>query len=64
MKPTSHLRALGRNGSMLVAAQWGADWDVILPGVPWQTWRAPSWAEIKALEKLEATVPSNHRPEK
>ena len=35
-------------GSMLPAARWSADGDVILAGAPWQAWRAPSWEEIAA----------------
>ena len=47
-------------GSYLAAATWSADGDVILVGAPWQSWRAPSWAEIaaaEAKEKAEAKQP-------
>jgi serine/threonine protein kinase/WD40 repeat protein len=30
--------------------KWSADGDVILAGVPWQAWSAPSWEEIAAAE--------------
>jgi WD40 repeat protein/serine/threonine protein kinase len=42
-------------GSLLDTAQWSADGDVIVAGPPWQTWQAPSWAEIATVEaQLEA----------
>ena len=44
------LLTLSGSGSMLVAAGWDADGDVILAGPPWQAWRAPSWEEIAAAE--------------
>ena len=47
------LLTLGGTGSMLVAARWSADGDVILAGPPWQAWRAPSWEEIAAAEAKE-----------
>ena len=40
-------------GSILWAARWSADGDVILAGPPWQAWRAPSWEEIAAAEAKE-----------
>lgn len=40
-------------GSLLQAARWSADGDVILVGAPWQAWRAPSWEEIAAAEAQE-----------
>ncbi len=45
------LLTLRGTGSLLNAARWSADGDVILAGPPWQTWRAPSWAEIESAEK-------------
>jgi len=45
------LLTLGGTGSLLNAARWSADGDVILVGAPWQAWRAPSWAEIESAEK-------------
>ena len=53
MKPTPLLLTLGGTGSLLVAAIWSADGDVILAGAPWQAWRAPSWEEIAAAEAKE-----------
>jgi WD40 repeat protein len=47
------LLTLGGTGSLLVAAIWSADGDVILAGAPWQAWRAPSWEEIAAAEAKE-----------
>jgi WD40 repeat protein len=48
------LLTLGGTGSLLVAARWSADGDVILAGPqPWQAWRAPSWEEIAAAEAKE-----------
>jgi WD40 repeat protein len=47
------LLTLGGTGSMLPAARWSADGDVILAGPPWQAWRAPSWEEIAAAEAKE-----------
>jgi len=44
------LLTLGGTGSLLYAARWSADGDVILAGAPWQAWRAPTWAEINAAE--------------
>jgi WD40 repeat protein len=44
------LLTLGGVGSVLTAARWSADGDVILAGAPWQAWRAPSWEEIAAAE--------------
>jgi WD40 repeat protein len=44
------LLTLGGTGSVLSAARWSADGDVILAGAPWQAWRAPSWEEIAAAE--------------
>jgi WD40 repeat protein len=45
------LLTLGGTGSILEAAGWSADGDVIFAGAPWQAWRAPSWEEIAAAEK-------------
>jgi len=42
-------------GSGLLGARWSADGDVILAGPPWQTWSAPSWEEIAAVEAKEKT---------
>jgi WD40 repeat protein len=47
------LLTLGGIGSLLNAARWSADGDVILAGAPWQAWRAPSWEEIAAAEAKE-----------
>ncbi len=44
------LLTLGGTGSLLEAAKWSADGNVILVGPPWQAWRAPSWEEIAAAE--------------
>jgi WD40 repeat protein len=49
------LLTLGGTGSVLFAARWSADGDVILVGAPWQAWRAPSWEEIAAEEAKEKT---------
>jgi serine/threonine protein kinase/WD40 repeat protein len=49
------LLTLGGTGSLLRAARWSADGDVILAGAPWQAWRAPSWEEIAAAEAKEKT---------
>ena len=50
------LLTLGGTGSLLDAARWSADGDVILAGAPWQAWRAPSWEEIAAAEAKEKTA--------
>jgi WD40 repeat protein len=50
------LLTLGGTGS-LFEARWSADGDVILAGVPWQAWRAPSWVEIEAAEKAARMTP-------
>jgi hypothetical protein len=42
-------------GSLLYAARWSADGNVILAGSPWQVWRAPSWEEIFAAEAKDKT---------
>jgi eukaryotic-like serine/threonine-protein kinase len=48
-------------GSFLRVAHWSADEETIVAGfLPWQAWRAPSWAEIaaaEAKEKLETQQP-------
>jgi WD40 repeat protein len=44
------LLTLAGTGSLLYAARWSADGNVILAGPPWQAWRAPSWEEIAAAE--------------
>jgi WD40 repeat protein len=44
------LLTLSGAGSLLFAARWSGDGDVILAGRPWQAWRAPSWDEIAAAE--------------
>jgi WD40 repeat protein len=44
------LLTLAGTGSLLYAARWSADGDLILAGAPWQAWRAPSWEEIAAAE--------------
>jgi len=49
------LLTLNGAGSLLYAARWSADGDVILAGAPWQGWRAPSWEEIAAAEAKETT---------
>jgi WD40 repeat protein len=49
------LLTLAGTGSLLFAARWSADGDVILAGRPWQGWRAPSWEEIAAVEAREKT---------
>ncbi|MCX6928237.1 MAG: hypothetical protein NT154_34255, partial [Verrucomicrobia bacterium] len=49
------LLTLGGTGSLLYAARWSADGDVILAGAPWQAWRAPSWKEIATAEAKEKT---------
>ncbi|HAB15641.1 MAG TPA: protein kinase [Verrucomicrobiota bacterium] len=51
------LLTLGGTGSMLFAANWSADGNVILAGPPWQTWRAPSWEEIAVAEAKEKAEP-------
>jgi WD40 repeat protein len=54
------LLTLGGTGSLLEAARWSADGDVILAGPPWQAWRAPSWEEIaeaEAKDKAEIQRP-------
>jgi WD40 repeat protein len=43
------LLTLGGTG-ILGVPRWSADGDVILAGLPWQAWRAPSWEEIDAAE--------------
>ena len=55
MKPTPLLLTLAGAGSLPSAARWSADGDVVLTGVPWQAWRAPSWVEIAAAEAKEKT---------
>jgi WD40 repeat protein len=50
------LLTLAGTGSLLAAARWSADGDVIYVGVPWQAWRAPSWEEIAAAEAMEKTA--------
>lgn len=47
------LLTLEGTGSLLDAARWSTDGDVILIGPTWQSWRAPSWAEIAAAEVKE-----------
>jgi serine/threonine protein kinase/WD40 repeat protein len=47
------LLTLSGTGSLLDAARWSADGDVILAGAPWQAWHAPSWGEIAAAEAKE-----------
>ncbi len=49
------LLTLSGTGSILIAASWSADGDVIFAGAPWQAWRAPSWEEIAAAEAKEKT---------
>ena len=49
------LLTLGGTGSVLSAARWSADGDVILAAAPWQAWRAPSWEEIAEAEAKEKT---------
>ena len=44
------LLTLAGTGSLLKAARWSGDGNVILAGAPWQAWRAPSWEEIAAAE--------------
>ncbi len=51
------LLTLSGTGSMLPAARWSADGDVILAGPPWQAWRAPSWEEIAAAEAKNPPAP-------
>ena len=51
------LLTLGGTGSILDAARWSADGDVILAGPPWQAWRAPSWEEIAAAEAKDPPAP-------
>jgi len=54
------LLTLAGAGSLLYAARWSADGEVILAGAPWQAWRAPSWEEIadtEAKEKRESKQP-------
>jgi hypothetical protein len=53
MKPTPLLPTLGGTVSLLSAARWSADGDMILAGEPWQAWRAPSREEIAAAEAKE-----------
>jgi serine/threonine protein kinase/WD40 repeat protein len=47
------LLTLSGTGSILRAAHWSADGNVILAGTQWQTWRAPTWDEIAAAEAKE-----------
>lgn len=47
------LLTLGGSGSILNAANWSADGNVILAGPRWQAWWAPSWEEIAAAEAKE-----------
>jgi WD40 repeat protein len=47
------LLTLAGTGSLLFAARWSADGDVILAGPPWQAWSAPSYEEIAAAEAKE-----------
>jgi len=49
------LLTLNGPGSQLHGAKWSADGDVILAGVPWQAWRAPSWEDIATAEAKEKT---------
>ena len=49
------LLTLGGTGSLLEAAGWSADGDLILAGPPWQAWRAPSWEEIAMAEAKDQT---------
>ena len=49
------LLTFGGTGSLLEAARWSADGEMILAGPPWQAWRAPSWEEITAAEAKERT---------
>jgi WD40 repeat protein len=49
------LLTLGGVDSVLSAARWSADGNVILAGPPWQAWSAPSWEEIAAAEAKEKT---------
>ena len=56
------LLTLGGVGSLLEAARWSADGDVILAGPPWQAWRAPSWEEIAAAEAREQTEGGANAP--
>ena len=51
------LLTLAGTGSILNAATWSADRDVILAGWPWQAWRAPSWEEIAAAEAKDPPAP-------
>jgi WD40 repeat protein len=47
------LLTLSGAGSILTAAGWSADGNLILAGAPWQAWRAPSWEEIATAEAKE-----------
>jgi len=47
------LLTLSGTGSILRAAKWSPDGNVILAGPPWQAWIAPSWEEIAAAEAKE-----------
>jgi hypothetical protein len=38
--------------------KWSNDGDVLLAGRPWQAWLAPSWEQIAAAEKIDASQPS------
>ena len=49
------LLTFGGTGSLLQAARWSVDGDVIIAGTPWQAWHAPSWAEIAAAEAKTAS---------
>ena len=51
------LLTLGGTGTILIAARWSADGDVILAGAPWQAWRAPSWEEIATAESSPRKAP-------
>jgi len=53
VRTRQELLTLDGTGSMLIAARWSADEDVILAGPPWQAWRAPPWEEIAAAESQQ-----------
>ncbi|HKX60895.1 MAG TPA: hypothetical protein VJS65_03610, partial [Verrucomicrobiae bacterium] len=55
------LLTLSGAGSFLRGAKWTADGDVILAGVPWQAWRAPSWEEIAAAEGADGRKEEKNR---
>jgi serine/threonine protein kinase/WD40 repeat protein len=46
------LLTLPGTGSLLLAAAWSSDGNVILAGQPWQAWTAPSWDEIAAADQV------------